>query len=38
VEQRGEDDERSRTYRIEQMAQNVRGLALGRKLPLQAHD
>jgi hypothetical protein len=30
-EQRGEDDERNRTYRIEQMAQNVRGLALGRR-------
>jgi hypothetical protein len=31
VEQRREDDDRSRTYRIEQMAQNVRGLALGRR-------
>jgi hypothetical protein len=34
-EQRGEDDEQSRTYRIEQLAQNVRGLALGRKKSLQ---
>lgn len=33
-EQRGEDEERSRLYRIEQMAQNVRGLALGLKTPL----
>ncbi|MES2462108.1 MAG: hypothetical protein V4671_16100, partial [Armatimonadota bacterium] len=31
IEQRGEDDARSRTYRLEQMAQNVRGLALGRR-------
>lgn len=37
-EQRGEDDERSRTYRIEQMAQNVRGLALGRKFSLRGDD
>ncbi len=31
-EQQGEDNERSRTYRLEQMAQNVRGLALGRRI------
>jgi hypothetical protein len=28
-EQRGEDDTRSCIYRMEQLAQNVRGLALG---------
>lgn len=32
--QRGEDDLRSRTYRMEQMAQNVRGLVLGLRMPL----
>jgi hypothetical protein len=32
-EQRGEDDECSRIYRTEQLAQNVRGLALGLKMP-----
>ena len=37
-EQQGEDDERSRTCRIEQMAQNVRGLALGRRKLLRSGD
>lgn len=34
-EQRGEDDAASRVYRMEQMAQNVKGLALGLKTPLE---
>lgn len=32
-EQRAEDDARSRIYRMEQLAQNVKGLALGMKTP-----
>jgi hypothetical protein len=34
-EQRGEDDPAARIYRMEQMAQNVRGLALGMKVALR---
>ncbi|MBC8102680.1 MAG: hypothetical protein H7Z41_08850 [Cytophagales bacterium] len=37
-EQRGEGDEQSQTYRLEQLAQNIRGLVLGRKELLQARD
>lgn len=33
-EERGEDDPKSRAYRMEQLAQNARGLALGIKLGL----
>jgi hypothetical protein len=34
ADQRGEEDEQSRLYRIAQMAQNVRGLELGLREPL----
>jgi hypothetical protein len=34
IEQRGENDMRHRIYRMEQLAQNVKGLALGMKVPL----
>jgi hypothetical protein len=37
-EQRGENDERSRIYRMEQLAQNVRGLALGMKYPFHGSE
>ena len=37
LDQRSEDDQASRIYRMEQLAQNVRGLALGLKHKLDAH-
>ncbi|NJN98882.1 MAG: hypothetical protein HC875_34695 [Anaerolineales bacterium] len=34
-EQRDEDDKKARLYRLEQLAQNARGLVLGARWPLE---
>lgn len=35
IEQRSEDDKKARLYRLEQLAQNARGLVLGSRWPLE---